>query len=428
MQAYRAAIFHLLEDPAVAGPEAHAYHPDGLLLVDGGHIHACGDYRDLAPRLGDTPVETLPGRLITPGFIDLHIHFPQIDAIAAHGLQLLDWLNRHIFPAEAAFADPAHAAVAAGAFVDELLRNGTTTAMVFGSSHRSSIEALFAQALARDMRLIAGKTLMDRDAPDAVRDTLEGGRRDTLELIGAWSGRGRLGYAVTPRFAVTSTDAQLAMAGEILAGHPEIWMQTHLAENTAEVARVAALFPGRGDYLGVYESFGLVGPRSVFAHCVHLEDGAFARMAAAGAAAAFCPTSNLFLGSGLFRLKAALAAGVKVGMGTDVGGGTTFSILHTLGEAYKVGQLRGETLDPFHAFYLATLAGARALGLGDRIGNLAPGKEADFLVLDPSATPLLARRIAAAEALADRLFALTILGDDRVVERTYLAGVCRHRR
>jgi guanine deaminase len=218
------------------------------------------------------------------------------------------------------------------------------------------------------------------------------------------------------------------MAGEILAGHPEIWMQTHLAENTAEVARVAALFPGRGDYLGVYESFGLVGPRSVFAHCVHLEDGAFARMAAAGAAAAFCPTSNLFLGSGLFRLKAALAAGVKVGMGTDVGGGTTFSILHTLGEAYKVGQLRGETLDPFHAFYLATLAGARALGLGDRIGNLAPGKEADFLVLDPSATPLLARRIAAAEALADRLFALTILGDDRVVERTYLAGVCRHRR
>jgi guanine deaminase len=185
LQAYRAAIFHLLEDPAVAGPEAHAYHPDGLLLVDGGHILACGDYRDLAPRLGDTPVETLPGRLITPGFIDLHIHFPQIDAIAAHGLQLLDWLNRHIFPAEAAFADPAHAAVAAGAFVDELLRNGTTTAMVFGSSHRSSIEALFAQALARDMRLIAGKTLMDRDAPDAVRDTLEGGRRDTLELIGA---------------------------------------------------------------------------------------------------------------------------------------------------------------------------------------------------------------------------------------------------
>jgi guanine deaminase len=426
--AYRASILHTLDDPAAAGPAAVAYHPDGLLVVEGGHIAACGDHAALAETLGDIPVETLPGRLITPGFIDLHIHFPQIDVIAAHGLQLLDWLERHVFPAEAAFADPAHARIAAADFVAELLRNGTTTALVFGSSHRASADALFAEALSRDMRLIAGQSLMDRDAPDGVRHTLEASRRDTLGLIGDWRGRGRLGYAVTPRFAVTSSDAQLAMAGEILEAHPEIWMQTHLAENTAEVDAIAPLFPAASDYLNVYERFGLVGPRSVFAHCVHLEDGAFARMAGAGAAVAFCPTSNLFLGSGLFNLKAALTQGVKVGMGTDVGGGTTFSILHTLGEAYKVCQLRGEVLDPFHALYLATLGGARALGLQDRIGNLAPGQEADFLVLDPAATPLLARRLAAAPTLADRLFALTILGDDRVVERTYLAGVCQHRR
>jgi guanine deaminase len=427
-QAFRAEILHLLDDPATGGLDAVAHHPDGLLLIDGGHVAACGDWAALSPGLGNTPVESLPGRLITPGFIDLHIHFPQVDVIAAHGLQLLDWLERHVYPAEAAFADPAHAAEAAGFFVSELLRNGTTTALVFGSSHKASVEALFAEAYSRDMRLIAGQSLMDRHAPDSVRRDFEAARRDTQELIAGWSGKGRLGYAITPRFAVSSSDAQLAMAGEILKSHPDIWMQTHLAENTAELAQVAALFPDAADYFAVYEQFGLSGPRSVFAHCVHLEAGALARMAGAGAAAAFCPTSNLFLGSGLFNLKAALAAGVKVGLGTDVGAGTTYSLLHTLGEAYKVGQLRGEALDPFQAFHLATLAGARALGLADRIGNLVPGQEADFLVLDLAATPLIARRLAAAKTLAERLFALTILGDDRVVERTYLAGICRHRR
>ncbi len=428
MQAYRAAIFHLLDDPARGGESAHAFHPDGLLIVDRGHVIAAGDHATLAPTLGDTPVETLPGRLITPGFIDLHIHFPQTDCIAAHGGQLLEWLETHVFPAEAAFADPAHAAEAAGFFIAELLRNGTTTALVFGSSHKTSVEALFAEALARNMRLIAGKVLMDRHAPAALTDTVESGRRDTLDLIADWAGKGRLGYAVTPRFVVTSSEAQLAMAAEVLAAHPEIWMQTHLAENTAELARVAELYPAAADYLNIFERFGLVGPRSVFAHCIHLDAPAFERMATAGAAAAFCPTSNLFLGSGLFDLKTALSEGVKVGVGTDIGAGTSFSIPHTLGEAYKVGQLRGETLDPFQAFYLATLGGARALDLEDRIGNLAPGKEADFLVLDLAATPLLARRMTAARTLADRLFALTILADDRVVERTYLAGVLHHAR
>ena len=429
MQAYRAALFHLLDDPAKAPDgQAYAYHEDGLLVVEDGRIVACGDYAELAPRLGDTPVEDLTGKLITPGFIDLHVHFPQTDIIAAHGAQLLDWLERHIFPAEAAFADPAVAADTAKFFVSELLRNGTTTALVFASVHKGSVEALFSEALARNMRLIAGKILMDRNAPADLTDTVEQGRRETLELIAEWAGKGRLGYAVTPRFAITSSDAQLAMAGEILAAHPEVWMQTHLAENPREIAQTADLFPEASDYLNVYERHGLVGPRSVFAHCIHLDDDALGRMAEAGAAAAFCPTSNLFLGSGLFNLKRACACGVATGVGTDVGAGTSFSVLHTLGEAYKVGQMRGDVLDPFKAFYLATLGGARALGLSDRIGNLAPGKEADFLVLDLAATPLLAHRLAGVDDLAERLFALTILGDDRVVERTYLAGVLRHQR
>jgi guanine deaminase len=428
LQAYRAAIFHLLDDPAKSAASTHAYHPDGLLLVEDGRIAACGDFEDLAPRLGATPIEAFPGRLITPGFIDTHVHLPQTDIIAAHGGQLLDWLDRYVYPAEAAFADPHHAAEGARAFVAELLRNGTTTAMVFGSSHKVSVEALFAEALSRDMRLIAGKVLMDRNAPAALCDTVEDGRRETLELIAAWSGKGRLGYAVTPRFAITSSGEQLAMAGEILAAHPEVWLQTHLAENADEISQVAALFPEASDYLDVYARFGLVGPRSVFAHCVHLDDGGFTRLARAGAAAAFCPSSNLFLGSGLFDLKSACGHGVKVGLGTDVGAGTTFSILRTLGEAYKVGQLRGDALDPMQAFYLATLGGARALGLGEQIGNLAPGKEADFLVLDLAATPLLARRTAVATTPQERLFGLSILGDDRVVERVYLAGRLQHAR
>jgi len=427
LRAFRASILHLLEDPTKSG-EAIAFHEDGLLVVDQGKVVACGDYAELAPVHADVRVEDLTGCWITPGFIDTHIHFPQVDIVAAHGAQLLDWLEQHTFPAEAAFADPGHAKEAAGFFVDELLRNGTTTALVFGSVHKGSVEALFAEAYARDMRLIAGKTLMDRNAPLGLTDTVETARADMESLIADWHGKGRLGYAVTPRFAISCTDAQLEMAGEVLAEHPGVWMQTHLSENPREIDETAQLFPGAADYLDVYERFGLVQKRSVFAHCVHLRGEAFQRLAAKDAAVAFCPTSNLFLGSGLFPLDEACSHGVKVGMGTDVGAGTTFSILHTLGEAYKVGQMRGSALDPFQALYLATLGGARALDLDDRIGNLVPGKEADFLVLDLAATPLLKRRLAAAKGLEDRLFALTVLGDDRVVARTYLAGVERHRK
>lgn len=427
--AYRAALLHLLDDPSRAGAEAVAWHEDGLLVVEDGHVAACGAWADLAPSLrADVPVSHFPGKLITPGFVDAHIHYPQTDVIAAWGGQLLDWLADHTYPAEQAFAERAHCDEAARFFLGELLRNGTTSALVFGTVHRASVDALFDAALARGMRLIAGKVLMDRNAPAALTDTVETGRADTEALIRAWRGRGRLGYAVTPRFAVTSSDAQLAMAGQVAAAHPDVLVHTHMSENPAEIARVAELFPDARDYLDVYARHGLVGPRSVFAHCVHASDDALRRMAAAGASAAFCPSSNLLLGSGLFGLKAACACGVTVGLGTDIGAGASFSLLQTMGEAYKVGQLRGEALDPLHAFYLATLAGARALSIDDKVGNLAPGKEADFLVLDPAATPLMARRSAAATTLAEKLFMLQVLGDDRVVERTYLAGTLAHSR
>jgi guanine deaminase len=428
--AYRAAVLHTLADPCRApAAEAFAYHEDGLLVVEDGHVAALGAYTDVYPGLAaDTPVTTFPGKLITPGFIDAHIHYPQTDVVAAWGSQLLDWLNTHTFPAEQAFADRAHADEAAEFFCDELLRNGTTSALVFGTVHKTSVEALFEAALSRNMRLIAGKVLMDRNAPAGLTDTVETGRADTEALIRAWRGRGRLGYAVTPRFAVTSTDAQLAMAGEVAAAHPDVLIHTHMSENLEEIARVGELFPGARDYLDVYARHGLVGARSVFAHCVHSTDDAMRRLSAAGAAAAFCPSSNLLLGSGLFSLKQACDCGVTVGLGTDIGAGASFSLPHMMGEAYKVGQLSGETLDPMHAFYLATLAGAKALRIDDRVGNLLPGKEADFLVLDLAATPLLARRTAGAPTIAEKLFILSILGDDRSIERTYLAGALAHSR
>ena len=420
----------MLDDPCRApADEAFAYHEDGLLLVEDGHVSAFGAYTDIAPNLAaDMPVTALPGKLITPGFVDAHIHYPQTDVVAAWGSQLLDWLNTHTFPAEQAFADRAHADEAAAFFLDELLRNGTTSALVFGTVHKTSVEALFEAALARNMRLVAGKVLMDRHAPPGLCDTVETGRADTEALIRAWRGRGRLGYAVTPRFAVTSSDAQLAMAGEVAAAHPDVLIHTHMSENLEEIARVGELFPDCRDYLDVYARHGLVTPRSVFAHCVHASDDALRRMRSASASAAFCPSSNLLLGSGLFSLKQACACGVTVGLGTDIGAGASFSLLHMMGEAYKVGQLAGETLDPMHAFYLATLAGARAMKIDDKVGNLEPGKEADFLVLDLAATPLLARRPATARPLAEKLFVLSILGDDRCIAATYLAGRLAHSR
>lgn len=417
MKAFRGEILTVPEDPATAGPEVVRHFPDGLLVVEDGVVVACGAYDDL--RFADVAVEPMDG-LIVPGFVDAHVHYPQTERIASHGEQLLHWLDRHIFPAEKAFADPAHADAIAAFFLDELLKNGTTSALVYATVHTASVDALFAAALERNMRIVSGKVLMDQ-GPDGLRDTLAEGRAETEALIARWKGRGRLGYAITPRFALTSTDDQLADAGRLLAEHPDVLMHTHLAENEGECAAVAARFTHSRDYLDVYDRFGLVGPRSVFAHCIHMDDPALDRMAEAGAGIAFCPTSNLFLGSGLFDLARADAHGVKTGIGTDIGAGTSFSLLHTLGEAYKVCQLKGHALDPFRALYLATAGGAKVIGIGDRVGGLQPGQEADFVVLDSAATPLLARRTAEA-SLFDRVFALQILGDDRAVAATYVAG------
>ncbi|MEJ1969934.1 MAG: guanine deaminase [Rhizomicrobium sp.] len=414
-QAYRAAIFHLLGDP----PRGE-YAADGVLVVEDGHVVQAGAWSDLGPRLKDIPVTHYPGALIVPGFVDAHVHYPQLDVIASPASHLLDWLSNHTYPSEARFADRAVADEAAGFFLDELLRHGTTTALVYPTVHKASVEALFEAARTRNMRLATGKVLMDRGAPDNLRDTAD--LSDSSDLIRAWHGKGRLIYAITPRFAATSSAAQLEGAGRLLAENPGVLLHTHLSENHEEIALVKSLFPDCADYLGVYEKFGLVTDRSVFAHCLHLSDGEWQRLARAKSAIAFCPTSNLFLGSGLFDMARARLHGIPVGLATDVGGGTSLSLLQTMNEAFKVGQLRRHMLDAYALFHLATLGGAKALGMDDRIGNLEPGKEADFLVLDLGATPLLKRRTAAARTPEEILFALAMLGDDRAVAHTYIAG------
>lgn len=423
LAAVRGEIVHFLADPA-ADPRALEHFADGVLIVRDGHVAECGPATALLAKLpAGTPLADHRGKLILPGFVDTHVHYPQTDIIASHGEQLLEWLEKYTFPAERRFADPAHAAEVAGFFCDELLRNGTTTAAAFATVHPASVEALFEAAQQRRMRLITGKVLMDRNCPDFLRDTAETGYADSQALIERWHNRDRLLYAITPRFAPTSTPAQMALAGRLFREHPGVFLQSHLAENRAEVAWVAQLHPEARSYLDVYERAGQLGMRAVFAHCLWLDDTDRLRMAERGAAMSFCPTSNLFLGSGLFDLARARALGVRVGLGTDVGGGTSLSMLQTLNEAYKVLQLGGQSLSAASGFHLATLGGAHSLYLDDRIGNFAPGKEADFVVLDPRATPLLARRSAACATLEERLFVLMMLGDDRAVAATYVMGV-----
>ncbi len=422
--AFRGEFLSLARDP-LGDPEAVRHEADGLLVVEDGIVVARGPYADLAEAYGHIPCEVLPG-LVVPGFIDAHVHYPQMDRIAAHGEQLLDWLERHIFPAEKAFAERAHAEALAQAFLTELLRNGTTSALVFATVHEHSVDALFEAALARRMRVISGKVLMDT-GPEGLRDTVASGRAESEALIRRWRGRGRLGYALTPRFALTSSDAQLADAGDFLAAHPDALLHTHLAENVHECAAVAARFPEAADYLDVYDRFGLVGERSVFAHGIHLSDRSCARLSESGAGIAVCPSSNLFLGSGHFNFGQADRFGVKLGLGTDIGAGTTFSMLHTSGLAYQAALAREDRLDPFRALYLATSGSARLLGIADKVGALEVGQEADFAVLDAGATPLLARRTKGA-ALAEKLFVLQILGDDRAVARTYILGQCAWQR
>lgn len=399
---------------------------DGAVLIDGGLIAAAGVYADIARAAPDARVRDHRPNLILPGLIDPHIHFPQMQVIGSYGARLLDWLNDYTFPEEAKFADPAHGGRIAGLFFDALLRHGTTTACAFCSVHPQSAEAFFAEAARRDLRMIGGKVMMDRNAPDAVRDTAQAGYDATRALIAKWDGRGRARVAVTPRFAITSSPAQLEAAGALMREHPGCYLQTHLSENDAEIALTRALFPDARDYLGVYERHGLLGPKSLFGHAIHLSARERGALADSGSVAVFCPTSNLFLGSGLFDDAGMRAAGVRIAIATDVGGGTSYSMLRTLGEGYKVLQLRGQKLDPLRAFYMMTLGNARALSLEARIGTLEPGTEADIVALDSRATPEMALRMETAKTLAEELFALQTMGDDRAVAAVYVAGRPAH--
>ena len=426
---FRGEIVDFVGDPATEGDAAHRHYADGVLVVRDGHVATLGAATEVLATLpAGTTVIDYRGKLILPGFVDTHTHYAQTDIIASFGTGLLHWLERYTFPAEAQFANPDHAREVAEFFVQELLRNGTTTAMVFATTHKCSVDAIFAAANARSLRLIAGKVLSDRNVPESVRDTAESGYADSSALIAQWHGRDRLSYAVTPRFAPTSTERQLEFCGRLLDEHPGVFLQTHVAENRDEVAWVAEVYPWRRSYLDVYDHYGLLRERTIYAHCIHLDAGDRRRMAKTGAAMAFCATSNLFLGSGLFDLQAAHEAGVRVGVGTDVGGGTSLSMLRTLDESYKVCQLAGRKLSPLRAFYLATLGGAAALYLDDRIGNFDSGKEADFVVLDPAATPIMARRTARTDTLDEKLFALMIMGDDRAVYATHVLGAQAYRR
>ena len=423
-KAFRASILHCLGDPGEKGdPAAMEYFADGLLMVEDGHVAALGEAQQMMPGLADDiEVTDYSGHLIVPGFVDCHVHFSQVDIIGSYGEQLLDWLERYSYPAEMAFAESAHANAVADFFVDELLRNGTTTALVFPTVHPHSVDAIFEAAEKRGMRLLSGKVLMDENCPAALRDDPESAYSDSRQLIEKWHGRNRLGYAITPRFAVTSSEAQLKAAGKLAEEFPDVHVHTHLAENLDEVELIAQQFPWSRSYFDVYEQLGLARERSLFAHCLHLDDADREQIAKRGAAIAFCPTSNLFLGSCLFDLRAASDRGIRVGVGTDVGGGTSLNMFRTLGEAYKVLHLQGQSMPGFKALYLATLGAANALYLDDKIGNFAAGKEADFVVLDYDASPITQRRLSQSQDIAEKLFALITLGDDRSIAATHIMG------
>ena len=424
--ALRASFVTFKDDPfRTSSRDALVLEEDGLIVIEDGRIKACGSHAALARTLPPgTPVTTYPHAIVSAGFVDAHVHYPQLQMIGAYGEQLLEWLDKYVFPTELQFADVEHARAVAARFLRELLRAGTTTAAVYCTVHAHSVDAFFEESERFNLRMVAGKVLMDRHAPEGLRDTAQRGYDESAALIGRWHAKGRQHYCVTPRFAPSCTDAQLEAAGALLRTRDDLFMQTHLAENLNELAWVKALFPAHASYLDVYDRAGLVGQRSIFGHGIHLDEPDFCTCHAKGAALAHCPTSNLFLGSGLFKLFQAVdpARPVRVGLGTDVGAGTSLSQLATLNEAYKVAQLSGRRLDAVQAFWLATLGGARALYLDDRIGRIAPGYEADLCVLDVQATPMLAFRSGFCTGIEDQLFALMTLGDDRAIRATYAAG------
>jgi guanine deaminase len=431
--ALRGAALTFVGDPWQAGIDAAVRHEtDALVVIDGGKIADFGAAAEVMARLaGDTPVEAVgPDRLIMPGFIDTHVHYPQTQIIGSQGAQLLDWLTRYTFVAEQQFASYSHARQVAQVFLHECLRAGTTTAAVYCTVHPESVEAFFEAAAERNLRMIAGKVLMDRNAPAPLTDTVKSGYDQSKALIARWHGHGRLSYAVTPRFAASSTPEQMEMAGALWAEHPGTYLQSHVSENRGEVEWIRELYPERTNYLDVYAHYGQLGPRAIYGHGIWLTEAELQRCHDTGTALAHCPTSNQFLGSGLFGLGNALdeRRPVRVGLATDVGAGTSLSMLQTLNGAYKVAQSNGETLTGAQGFYLATRGAARSLYLDDRIGSLAPGMEADLIVLDLKSTPLIEFRMRQCDSLEEALFVQMTLADDRAIESTYVAGKLVHHR
>ncbi len=402
------------------------YFDDGVLLIRDGTVVDFDDASRLESKGFDLgQCESYPEHLLMPGFIDPHIHFPQWDVVASFGTRLLEWLETYTFPAERRFADPEFAEVAAEEFCDGLLAAGTTTAMAYSSSHAVATEALFRAAERRSMRLLTGKVLMDQNAPDGVRDVMPAAISESEALLKAWHGRGRLGYVITPRFAGTSTPEQLSAAGELFARYPDAWVQTHLSETIEEINWTASIHPSAKDYFGIYEDAGLANARAMMGHCIHLTAEEIRRMAGSGAAAIFCPSSNLFLGSGLMPYERLMEAGIPVGLASDVGGGPQICLLHTMADAYKVLQLQGYPLSAKEAFFQVTKGNAQVLQIDPFVGDFTPGKEADFILIDPEKSPEVSRRVARAQTIDERLFALMMLGDARVIAQASTLGQCR---
>lgn len=400
------------------------YYQDGALLIEGGTITAMGDYADVSIAVrGEFEIVDHRPFLILPGFIDPHLHFVQMQVVASYAANLLEWLNTYTFAEEQKFADPAQGVRIAGAFYDTLIRHGTTTAAAYCSVHAASADAYFAEAQRRNMLMVGGKCMMDRNCPKGLQDTPQQGFDETKALIEKWHGQGRNHYAITPRFAITSSPEQMEMVGALAREYPDLHIQTHLSENDAEIAFTRELYPDQPDYLGIYEHYGLLGPKSLMGHAIHLLPREVAIMAETGTVAVSCPTSNLFLGSGLFDHDGLDAAGVPIALATDIGGGTSFSMLKTMDEFYKVMQLKGQRLNPLLSFYRSTLGNAQALSLADKIGTLDAGTDADCVVLNARATPEMALRMQTVDRLDEELFLLQTLGDDRAVVETYVAGV-----
>lgn len=417
----RGRVLSFLSEPqGLDDTASYRYLEDGAISIVDGKIVAVEDFDSAA--VGDAVVIDHRPHLIMPGFIDTHLHYVQSQMIASYAGSLLEWLNTYTFVEEQKFSQQGHASAVASAFYDELIRQGTTTAVAYCSSAPASVDAYFAEAEKRNMLMVGGKVMMDRNAPEALCDTAQSSYDDTRTLIARWHGRGRGLYAISPRFAITSTPEQMAAAQSLVAEHPECYVQTHLSENDAEITLSMQLYPDAPDYTGIYQDYGLLGPKTLLGHCIHLNHRETGVLAETGSVAVFCPTSNLFLGSGLFDHQRLSQHGVRIGVATDIGGGTSFSMLRTLDEGYKILQLRGQRLTPFNSFYMMTLGNARALSLEGTIGTIAPGCSADLVVLDSAATPAMALRMQTATQLVEELFLLQTLGDDRAIAEVYVAG------